>query len=97
MMLIAHTPLARGRVFRDPTLESIGRAHGKDAGQVALRWLVQQPHVVAIPRSANLQHISRNSEICDFDLSPEEMREISGLARTDGRIVDWSGFAPAWD
>ncbi|HEX7969519.1 MAG TPA: aldo/keto reductase, partial [Stellaceae bacterium] len=42
MMLTAYTPLARGRVARDPTLAAIGRKHDKSPAQVALRWLLDQ-------------------------------------------------------
>ena len=51
MALTAYCPLAQGRVFSEPTLERIGKAHGKNGGQVALRWLLQHDDVVAIPRS----------------------------------------------
>lgn len=83
-------------MFKDPTLERIGKAHGKNAGQVALRWLIQQDNVVAVPRSSNPDHVASNFEIFDFDLSEEEMREIAGLHSKDGRMIDPS-FAPAWD
>ena len=53
MALTAYCPIARGRVVDDPTLVRIGEAHGKSATQVALRWLVQQEGVIAIPRSSN--------------------------------------------
>ena len=42
MALIAYSPIGRGAVFRDPTLQRIGKAHGKNPGQVSLRWLLQQ-------------------------------------------------------
>jgi hypothetical protein len=32
----------------------------------------------------------------DFELSDAEMREIAGLARGGGRIVDWT-WSPNWD
>jgi len=96
MALTAYCPLARGEVFKDPTLERIGKAHGKNAGQVALRWLIQQDNVIAVPRSSNPDHVASNFEIFDFDLTEEEMREIAGLHSKDGRMINPS-FAPAWD
>ena len=96
MALTAYCPLAQGRVFREPTLERIGRAHGKNGGQVALRWLLQHDDVVAIPRSTRPAHIENNFEVFDFELTEEQMREIAGLHTADGRIIDPS-FAPDWD
>ncbi len=39
-LLTAYSPVARGRVLDDRTLEEIGEAHGKTPAQVALRWLI---------------------------------------------------------
>jgi diketogulonate reductase-like aldo/keto reductase len=97
MALTAYSPVAQGKVFSDPTLARIGERHGKNPGQVALRWLIQQDGVGAIPRSSREAHAMANLEIFDFALSTAEMAEIFALARPDGRLVDPAGFAPNWD
>jgi diketogulonate reductase-like aldo/keto reductase len=97
MALIAYAPLAHGQVFRDGTLRRIGEPHGKNPGQVTLRWLLQQERVLAIPKSSREEHARSNFEIFDFELSEAEMAEISGLARPDGRLIDPAGVAPSWD
>lgn len=97
MALTAYCPLARGRVFEDPTLARIAQRHGKTAGQVALRWLVQQEGVVAIPRSSRVEHARANFQIFDFSLSAPEMAEIAALGKPEGRIVAVGGSVPAWD
>lgn len=97
MALTAYCPLARGRVFRDPVLARIGQRHGKTAGQVALRWLIQQEGVVAIPRSSSPEHARANFAIFDFALNQPEMAEVSALGSPQGRIVDLAGLAPRWD
>ena len=97
MALTAYCPLARGRVFQDPTLARIAQRHGKTAGQVALRWLVQQEGVVAIPRSSRVEHARANFQIFDFALSEPEMAEIDALSSPQGRIVAVGASAPAWD
>ena len=97
MALTAYSPLARGRVFRDPTIARIGERHGKNPGQVALRWLIQQDGVTAIPRSSREANVKANFEIFDFELSEAEMAEIFALAHPRGRQVDFPGYAPRWD
>jgi len=77
--LTAYSPLARGAVLGDSTLERIGDIHGKAETQVALRWLLQQENVVAIPRSSSPEHIRENADIFDFELTDEEMGEIDDL------------------
>jgi diketogulonate reductase-like aldo/keto reductase len=80
-LLTAYTPLSRGGVQDDATLEEIGEAHGKSATQVALRWLVQQDKVSAIPKATSEEHLGENLDVFDFELSEEEMDRISSLSR----------------
>ena len=97
MALTAYCPLARGRVFKDATLRRIGETHGRGAGQIALRWLVQQEGVVAIPRSSSEEHARSNFAIFDFALSEAEMAEITAVGAPAGRVVNVAGVAPKWD
>jgi 2,5-diketo-D-gluconate reductase B len=97
MGLIAYSPLAKGKVFNDPTLIRIGQRHGKNPGQVTLRWLIQQGGVAAIPRSSREAHAQANFDIFDFTLSEVEMAEIFALARPGGRQINPAGMAPRWD
>jgi len=95
MAVVAYSPIARGGAKGDKLLEKIGKAHGKTAAQVCLRWLVQQG-VVVIPRTSRVERLEENFSLFDFELSDAEMREIAGLARPGGRIVDWT-WSPNWD
>lgn len=95
--ITAYSPLARGRVPGNETLAEIGDAHGKSAAQVALRWLVQQRGVAAIPRTSKREHAAENLAIFDFELSDEEMERIGRLAEPGGRVIDPDGLAPDWD
>ena len=80
-LLTAYTPLSRGGVQGDVTLREIGGAHGKTATQVALRWLVQQEKVSAIPKATGEQHLAENLDVFDFELSEEEMDRVFSLSR----------------
>jgi 2,5-diketo-D-gluconate reductase B len=91
----AYCPLARGKVPGDETLMRIGKAHGKTASQVVLRFLVQQG-IIVIPRTSNKDRLAENLAIFDFALTESEMSEISGLKERDGRVVN-PPHAPQWD
>jgi diketogulonate reductase-like aldo/keto reductase len=97
MALTAYFAMADGKVPAAPVLKEIGAAHGKSAAQVALRWLIQQPHVVALTKTVTEARLAENLAIFDFALTPDEMKRIHALARADGRIVSPDGLAPAWD
>ena len=97
MAIVAYSPVARGGVNRDKVLARIGKAHGKTAAQVSLRFLVQQG-IAVIPRTSRLERLSENLAIFDFELSPAERAEIAQLAHRDGRIVDYAySGTPQWD
>ncbi len=94
-MLTAYSPIAQGEVTGDEILKTIGEAHGKSPVQVTLRWLVQQDHVVAIPKASSEKNRVSNFEIFDFELSDDEMARVFALARGE-RMVD-PDFSPEWD
>jgi 2,5-diketo-D-gluconate reductase B len=93
--LTAYSPLARGAMFDRPEVVDIAAAHRKTPAQVAIRWLIQRPGRIAIPRSENPDHIAANLDVFDFELSDDDMRRLDGLPK-DHRLVD-PPFAPAWD
>jgi 2,5-diketo-D-gluconate reductase B len=97
MVLTAHSPLVRGELLDDPVLAEIADGRGMTVAQVALRWLVQQDRVTAIPGGASdrVDHLRENLAVLELSLSDEEMARIDGLAR-DRRVVN-GAHAPVWD
>jgi 2,5-diketo-D-gluconate reductase B len=97
LVYIAYCPLGRGRLFKDPVLADIARAHGKSIAQVALRWLLQKEIVAPIPRSSSPERIAQNLDVFDFTLSADEVARITALKRPDGRIANPIGRVGPWD
>jgi 2,5-diketo-D-gluconate reductase B len=95
VLVTAYSPFAHGRVLDDEVLREIGAAHGKSPGQVALRWLLEQPNVAAVPKAASHDNRAANLDVFDFDLDDDERGRIAGLER-GGRVID-PPWAPAWD
>ncbi|MDX1591308.1 MAG: aldo/keto reductase [Balneolaceae bacterium] len=93
-LITAYSPLAQGQVFGNDVLEEIGESHGKSAGQVSLRWLIEQENVIAIPKASSREHLEENLDIYDFELTDEQFEQIDNL-RKDKRLVNPS-FAPDW-
>ncbi len=80
----AWSPLGRGAVLEDLVILKIAATHGKSPAQVVLRWHVQRESII-FPKSVTPARVRENFEIFDFELSPEEMTEISALNR-DQRV-----------
>lgn len=97
MPLTAYCPLGRGKLLTDPVVADIARAKGKSVAQVVLRWHLQQPNVLPIPRSSNPGRQAENFNVFDFALSDDEMKRLHVLARPDGRIANPAGRSPVWD
>ena len=85
VMLTAYSPLARGKAADDGTLSEMGSRYGKNASQVALRWLIQQENVSAIPKASSRDHLEENIDVFDFDLTDEEMQQVFEL---QGGLID---------
>jgi len=94
--ITAWSPLAQGKIADDPVIQDIARAHGKSAGQVTLRWFIQQ-NVIAIPRTTRVSRAEESFAIFDFELSDDDMKRIHALAVPDGRLGDWLDEAFEWD
>ena len=95
IVLIAHSPLARGTLLNDPVLQQIAARRRLSVAQVALRWLVQQDRVVAIPGVQNIEQLRENLKVLDVTLTSDEMTAISALARGT-RVVN-PPHGPVWD
>ncbi len=99
LAFMSYSPLrqaAAGGPLEDTVIARIAAEKGVSAAQVILRWHIQQPGVIAIPRSANPQRIAQNIALEGFSLSDGEMASISALARPDGRKVK-PAHSPQWD
>ncbi len=99
MAFVAYCPLGRGDVggvMTEPVVNDIAKRLGKSTAQIVLRWHMQQPGVVAIPKSATPARIAANLDVFNFALSPSDMAAITALARPNGRVVNVA-HAPQWD
>ncbi len=93
--LVAYCPLAQGRATTDETLMAIGRKHGATAAQVALKWLLDQDGVAAIPKASRAESQKANLGALHIGLDDVDRAAIAGLLKNK-RFVN-PGFAPAWD
>jgi len=75
--MTAWSPLMQGNLDV-PILKEIAAKHGKSPAQVVLRWDIQNG-VITIPKTTTSSRLVENSQIFDFELSAEEMQQISAL------------------
>jgi len=95
MALTAYSPLAKGEAAKNNTLKKIGAKHGKTGSQIALRWLMDQENVVAIPKSSSVDRLRENMSIFDFTLSEADQHAVASLPKDRRHVtVPW---ALDWD
>ncbi len=78
-------PLGQGNkeLLTDPVIAEIARAHGKDAGQVILRFEIQEG-IIVFPKSTKPERIKSNMDIFDFELTEDEMNQMRALDKGHG-------------
>ncbi|KAI0431636.1 NAD(P)H-dependent D-xylose reductase [Xylaria sp. FL1042] len=67
-------------LFEVDTVKSIAEKHGKTPSQVLLRWSTQR-NIVVIPKSNNVDRLKQNLASATFNLSDDEIKQISALDR----------------
>jgi diketogulonate reductase-like aldo/keto reductase len=76
-LVTAYSPLKRRFIRGNKNLHTLAERRGATPQQIALAWLVRQPHVITIPMSFNPQHQAENLAAADLDLSNEELTELA--------------------
>lgn len=66
------------KIFSDAVIRSLAKKYSKTPAQIVLRWQMQAGYV-AIPGSANKNHIADNFDVFDFNLTAEDMNLLRGL------------------
>jgi len=74
----AWSPLARGRILGDPTLDRLAAKHGVSPAQIVIRWHLQLGNVV-IPKSTSPERIRSNLDVFGFELDADDLAAIASL------------------
>jgi methylglyoxal/glyoxal reductase len=78
----AWSPILKGKVNSIPLLIEIGKKYNKTPVQITLRWDLQKG-IVTIPKSVHKERIKSNTEIFDFELTPDDMKKIDALNKNE--------------
>lgn len=82
----AWSPLGQGKEeLQDETIGRIAEAHGATPAQVIIAWHLAIGNVV-FPKSVTPERIQQNWDAQQVTLTAEEIEEINGLTREDGRL-----------
>ncbi len=68
-------------LLEDELVKKLAKKYSKTAGQICLKWAVQQ-NIVVIPKSTTPVRIRENAELFDFIINDDDMNELKGLDRS---------------
>ncbi|MBR1779334.1 MAG: aldo/keto reductase [Clostridia bacterium] len=103
--LMSWYPLGHGdkSLINEPLFKELGAKYSKIPSQIILRWHTQMGFIV-IPGSKNAEHIKDNFNIYDFELTDNEMGQISRINkneryyhRTDESLAGFANWMPNLD
>ena len=78
-------------------IKEIADKHSITPAQVSLAWILSDKHRIAIPKTANPEHLQGNLDAIKIELSADELEKIGSLARSDGRKIKHPDYSPEWD
>ena len=76
MPLMAYSPLDQGRLLGTAALKKVAAELRCTPAQLAIAWLLTQPGVVTIPKSASRERVKENLGALDVTLTPEVLAEL---------------------
>ena len=93
LFVTAYSPLARGTVFDDDTVQRLAAEYDWTPAQIVLRWATQHHNVAVIPKTTDPDHLAENLALFEFKLTGPEVEELtkpsllkSGQAMLDGML-----------
>ena len=87
MLLEAYSPLGTGRIFDVPEMKKLADKYGKTVAQICIRWSLQRGYL-PLPKSVTPARIKENTEVFDFELSPEDVQLIADMKGVVGYARD---------
>ena len=57
IILTAYTPIEKGRIADSEVLKKVGKKYNRTPIQVAIRYLLEKPNVIVIPKASSKEHI----------------------------------------
>ena len=86
IVLTAYSPLARGKVFKDPKITELAEKYGRTPAQLVLRWLLEK-EIVVIPKASSQEHLQDNINALQGEM-PEEVVAILDSLNRNERIIN---------
>ena len=78
ILVEAYSPLGTGLIFEVPEMQTLAQKYGKNIAQICIRWSMQMGFL-PLPKSVTESRIKENTQVFDFELSPQDVQVIANL------------------
>ncbi len=75
--LMAYSPLEIGLLNKSAGVQHVAKRHNATPAQVALAFVLRDPHVLTIPKSSNPEHVRANRAAADIKLGPDDINDLN--------------------
>lgn len=76
---MAYCPLDQGQLATNPHLQPLADKHNATCAQIALAWIMQQPLVLPIPKSASIERTIENANARQIVLDADDLKTLDDL------------------
>ena len=80
IILVAYSPLARGRINENKIIKEIARKYEKTPAQISLRWIIQKG-AIPIPKASTKEHLKENIDVFNWSISKEDELKIDNIKK----------------
>ena len=84
---VAYSPLAKGEIVNEPTVQDVADKHDATPHQISLAWLADHDQVVPIPKASSRAHMEENLAALEIELDDEDRDRIAAIDR-EYRVID---------
>lgn len=81
ILVEGYSPLATGRILKNPEVAAIAAKYGVSLPQVCIRYVLQK-NVLPLPKAVHPEYIRQNAAV-DFTLSDADIAYLDGLTDTE--------------
>ena len=79
VLVEAYSPIAHGEALKSEEIAVLAKKYGVSTAQICIRYVLQSG-LVALPKTANEEHMKTNAEV-DFVISDEDMKTLDSLGK----------------
>lgn len=79
MALMAYSPLGAGNLMRNSKLIALATEVALTPAQLALAWVLRQPHAVAIPKTVHSERLKENLDSANLVLDDELLEALNRI------------------